>query len=115
MPFSCTSQCPRTHQIPSCCPPSWRAPPGRDSWVLDCCVVDQFLIAPGILGNGEPHILVLFGWEVAVPRDGDDLPQLDDVHLIVDDAASQHVEHRFTLMGLRSFPSPPQLANFKTG
>ena len=70
--------------------------------VCDCCIVDQVLIAPGILGNGGPHLLELIGGEVAVPRDFDDLPQLDIVdgvaplHLIVDDAAPQHVDPCFT-------------------
>ena len=68
----------------------------------DCCVIDQVLIAPGILGNGGPHLLVLVGGELAVPRDGNDLPQLDGVdgmaalHIVVDDAVPQPIDPHFT-------------------
>ena len=48
-------------------------------------------MAPGILVNGEPHLLGPVGGDVAVPRDGDDLPQLD----VVGGVAAQHVDPCF--------------------
>ena len=43
----------------------------------DCIVVYQVLLAPG-LGNGRPHLLgYVVGEVVAVPRDGDGLPEVD--------------------------------------
>ena len=49
-------------------------------------------MAPGILVNGEPHLLDQVDGEVAVPRDGDDLPQLG----VVDGVAAQHVDPYLT-------------------
>ena len=48
-------------------------------------------MAPAIIGIGGPHLLGPFDGEVAVPRDRDDLPQLD----VIDGAATQHVDPCF--------------------